>query len=92
MALFYGFLIGVGFIIFVYPLITDIYSIIAQGVEYINTVIACKTARLQIMLQKEQAKIEGGEQTLAMGFHYNGDENEYWEDDDDDDEFWEEDE
>ena len=81
MALFYGFLIGVGFIIFVYPLITDIYSIIAQGVEYINTVIACKTARLQIMLQKEQAKIEGGEQTLAMGFHYNGDEDEYWEDD-----------
>ena len=54
MALFYGFLIGVGFIIFVYPLITDIYSIIAQGVEYINTVIACKTARLQIMLQKAQ--------------------------------------
>ena len=90
MALFYGFLIGVGFIIFVYPLITDIYSIIAQGVEYINTVIACKTARLQIMLQKEQAKIEGGEQTLAMGFHYNGDEDKYWEDDDD--EFWEEDE
>ena len=90
MALFYGFLIGVGFIIFVYPLITDIYSIITQGVEYINTVIACKTARLQIMLQKEQAKIEGGEQTLAMGFHYNGDEDEYWEDDDD--EFWEEDE
>ena len=90
MALFYGFLIGVGFIIFVYPLITDIYSIIAQGVEYINTVIACKTARLQIMLQKEQAKIEGGEQTLAMGFHYNGDEDEYLEDDDD--EFWEEDE
>ena len=42
------------------------------------------------MLQKEQAKIEGGEQTLAMGFHYNGDEDEYWEDDDD--EFWEEDE
>ena len=90
MALFYGFLIGVGFIIFVYPFITDIYSIIAQGVEYINTVIACKTARLQIMLQKEQAKIEGGEQTLAMGFQYNGDEDEYWEDDDD--EFWEEDE
>ena len=90
MALFYGFLIGVGFIIFVYPLITDIYSIIAQGVEYINTVIACKTARLQIMLQKEQAKIEGGEQTLAMGFQYNGDEDKYWEDDDD--EFWEEDE
>ena len=76
MALFYGFLIGIVFIIFVYPLITDIYSIIAQGVEYINTVIACKTARLQIMLQKEQAKIEGGEQTLAMGFHYNGDEDE----------------
>ena len=70
--------------------VTDIYSIIAQGVEYINTVIACKTARLQITLQKEQAKIEGGEQTLAMGFHYNGDEDEYWEDDDD--EFWEEDE
>lgn len=91
MALFYGFLIGIGFIIFVYPLITDIYSIISQGVEYINTVIACKTARLQIMLQKEHAKIEGGEQTLAMGFHYNGDEDEYWEDDDDD-EFWEEDE
>ena len=91
MALFYGFLIGVGFIIFVYPLITDIYSIIAQGVEYINTVIACKTARLQIMLQKEQNKIEGGEQTLAMGFHYNGDEDEYL-DDDDDDEYWEEDE
>ena len=90
MALFYGFLIGVIFIIFVYPLITDIYSIIAQGVEYINTVIACKTARLQIMLQKEQAKIEGREQTFAMGFHYNGDEDEYWEDDDD--EFWEEDE
>lgn len=90
MALFYGFLIGIVFIIFVYPLITDIYSIIAQGVEYINTVIACKTARLQIMLQKEQAKIEGGEQTLAMGFHYNGDEDEYCEDDDD--EFWEEDE
>ena len=90
MALFYGFLIGVIFIIFVYPLITDIYSIIAQGVEYINTVIACKTARLQIMLQKEQAKIESGEQTLAMGFHYNGDEDEYW--DDDDDEYWEEDE
>ena len=90
MALFYGFLIGIVFIIFVYPLITDIYSIIAQGVEYINTVIACKTARLQIMLQKEQAKIEGGEQTLARGFHYNGDEDEYWEDDDD--EFWEEDE
>ena len=89
MALFYGFLIGVGFIIFVYPLITDIYSIIAQGVEYINTIIACKTARLQIMLQKEQTKIEGGEQTLAMGFHYNGDEDEYWEDDDDN-EFWEE--
>ena len=90
MALFYGFLIGIGFIIFVYPLITDIYSIIAQGVEYINTVMACKTARLQIKLQKEQAKIEGGEQTLAMGFHYNGDEDEYF--DDDDDEFWEEDE
>ena len=92
MALFYGFLIGVGFIIFVYPLIIDIYSIITQGVEYINTIIACKTARLQITLQKEQAKIEGGgEQTLAMGFHYNGDEDEYW-DDDDDDEYWEEDE
>lgn len=91
MALFYGFLIGIVFIIFVYPLITDIYSIIAQGVEYINTVIACKTARLQIMLQKEQAKIEDGEQTLAMGFRYNGDEDEYW-DDDDDDEYWEEDE
>ena len=90
MALFYGFLIGIVFIIFVYPLITDIYSIIAKGVEYINTVIACKTARLQIMLQKEQAKIEDGEQTLAMGFHYNGDEDEYLEDDDD--EFWEEDE
>ena len=91
MALFYGFLIGVGFIIFVYPLITDIYSIITQGVEYINTIIACKTARLQITLQKEQAKIEGGEeQILAMGFHYNGDEDEYW--DDDDDEYWEEDE
>ena len=88
MALFYGFLIGVGFIVFVYPLITDIYSIIAQGVEYINTAIACKTARLQITLQKEQAEIEGGEQTLAMGFHYNGDEDEYL--DDDDDEFWEE--
>ena len=91
MALFYGFLIGIIFIIFIYPLITDIYSIIAQGVEYINTVIACKTARLQIMLQKEQAKIEDGEQTLAMGFHYNGDEDEYW-DDDDDDEYWEGDE
>lgn len=91
MALFYGFLIGVIFIIFVYPLITDIYSIIAQGVEYINTIIACKTARLQITLQKEQAKIEGGEQTLAMGFHYNEDEDEYW-DDDDDDEYWDEDE
>lgn len=91
MALFYGFLIGVGFIVFVYPLITDIYSIIAQGVEYINTVIACKTARLQIMLQKEQAKIEDGEQTLAMGFHYNGDEDEYL-DDDDNDEYWDEDE
>lgn len=90
MALFYGFLIGIVFIIFIYPLITDIYSIISQGVEYINTVIACKTARLQIMLQTEQAKIEGGEQTLAMGFHYNGDEDEYW-DDDDDDEYWEED-
>ena len=90
MALFYGFLIGIGFIIFVYPLITDIYSIIAQGVEYINTAIACKTARLQITLQKEQAEIEGGEQTLAMGFHYNGYEDEYL--DDDDDEFWEEDE
>lgn len=91
MALFYGFLIGIVFIIFIYPLITDIYSIISQGVEYINTVIACKTARLQIMLQREQAKTEGGEQTLAMGFHYNGDEDEYW-DDDDDDEYWEEDE
>lgn len=91
MALFYGFLIGVGFIIFVYPLITDIYSIIAQGVEYINTAIACKTARLQITLQKEQTEIEGGEQTLAMGFHYNGDEDEYL-DDDDDDEYWDEDE
>lgn len=56
MALFYGFLIGIVFIIFIYPLITDIYSIISQGVEYINTVIACKTARLQIMLQKNRLK------------------------------------
>ena len=45
---------------------------------------------LKTVVQKEQAKIEGGEQTLAMGFHYNGDEDEYCEDDDD--EFWEEDE
>lgn len=89
MELFYGFLLGVGFIILIYPIVTDFYSIIAQGVEYINTKIACKTAKLQLEIQKEQANIEGGEQTFAMGFQYDGDE-EYWEDDDD--EFWEEDE
>lgn len=90
MTLFYGFLIGMVFITFIYPLITDIYSIIAQGAEYINTKIACKTARLQIKIQKEQTEVDCGQQTFAMGFHYNGDEDdEYYEDDDD--EFWEED-
>lgn len=89
MALFYGFLLGIVFISVIYPLICDIYSIIAQGVEYINTRIACSTAKLQLKLQKEQVEIEGGEQTFAMGFQYSDPEEEYWEDDD---EYWEEDE
>lgn len=87
MTLFYGFLLGIFFIIFVYPIITDIYSIIATGAEYINTKIACRTARMQIEIQKEQVDVEGGEQTFAMGFQYSDPEEEYW---DDDDEYWEE--
>lgn len=80
----YGFFVGIIFIIFVYPIITDIYSIIAQGVEYVNTKIAVKTYKLQAELQEDAE----GSPAFAMGFQYEGEE-EY---DDEDDEFWEEEE
>lgn len=63
-----NFVKGALFMILITPLVDGITSLCSQCVEYLCTAIAVHTYKLKSILEDEETKATGGENTYAMGF------------------------
>lgn len=74
---------GIVFYILAIPILESIVETISTGLEFIKGKVSIPVLKLSKDIQELQVDLEKHDEGVAMGFQYNGDEDEFYDEDDD---------